>query len=524
MTWLFSFVRACLIVCGVLFLGIIISAPADAFDAKTLLKERHPKSAQILLSNQAWFPLGFGVDGVVSTVATSGTDLYVGGIFWNACGNPTCDNGNIPVNYIAKWDGSSWSSLGYGLDGNVFAIVVNGSDVYVGGVFTNACGAPGCGSGNIPVNHIAKWNGTTWSAVGNGFDSAVFALAVSGSEVYVGGAFTYLCGNTACDTNNQVVNRMARWNGTNWVSIGKGVNNHVLAIDVAGTDVYFGGGFQYLCNVDCSSANTTVNFITKWDGTQLMPLGAGLNGAVSAIAVDSSNVYLGGSFDAICGDTSCGNLNTIANHIAKWNGSNYETVGNGLGDVVSDLTIDGSKLYAGGSFTIACASSACSNTSPTANHIAVWDANSWSNVEYGMNDSVATLALSNGHLFAGGMFQNVCGDISCVMRNRTMNSVADYHTCTSAPTQAILKSPKSSGVTRKSKPTLKWIAAPCAETYDVTIRDAATRKNVEKVNGLLTLQYKTTKTLAKGRTYKWFVQACNTYGCTKSDIWKFTIQ
>ena len=120
-------------------------------------------------------------------LAVSGTDLYVGGQFINAAGIAEAD-------YVAKWNGSAWSALGSNgpgtgaLNGYVNALAVSGSDLYVGGDFTNAAGIPA-------ADYLAKWNGSAWSALGsNGagdgaLDNAVFALAVSGTDVYVGGAF-----------------------------------------------------------------------------------------------------------------------------------------------------------------------------------------------------------------------------------------------------------------------------------------------------------------------------------------------
>jgi hypothetical protein len=88
---------------------------------------------------------------------------------------------------------------------------------------------------------------------------------------------------------------------------------------------------------------------------------------------------------------------------------------------------------------------------------------------------------------------------------------------------AILKLPANNATTSKTRPTLKWNAANCADTYNVTIKDAATGKKVDSATGLTVLQYRT-KTLSKGKTYKWFVQACNTHGCAKSTTWKLTVQ
>ncbi len=97
-----------------------------------------------------WYPLGSGVGGGtypwVYAIAVSGSDVYVGGDFTKA--------GGITVNYIAQWDGSSWYPLGSGVGGGgtypqVNAVAVSGSDVYVGGQFTQA--------GGNPANYIARW-------------------------------------------------------------------------------------------------------------------------------------------------------------------------------------------------------------------------------------------------------------------------------------------------------------------------------------------------------------------------------
>src|SRR5262245_15777496 len=85
-----------------------------------------------------------GVEGDVLALAVSASgDVYVGGDFKLV--------NDLAVNYIAKWDGSTWSTLGTGLNGRVGAIAINGSDVYVGGAFTTA--------GGIGASRITKWDG-----------------------------------------------------------------------------------------------------------------------------------------------------------------------------------------------------------------------------------------------------------------------------------------------------------------------------------------------------------------------------
>lgn len=59
---------------------------------------------------------------------------------------------------------------------------VAGINLYVGGSFVTV--------GGITVNRVARWNGTSWFALGNGFNDAVHALAVVNAELYTGGRYT----------------------------------------------------------------------------------------------------------------------------------------------------------------------------------------------------------------------------------------------------------------------------------------------------------------------------------------------
>lgn len=95
--------------------------------------------------------------------------------------------------------------------------------------------------------------------------------------------------------------------------------------------------------------------------------------------------------------------------------------------------------------------------------------------------------------------------------------------CTAKPAKPTLKSPADHATTNKTRVKLKWNAAECAETYNVKIQDAATGKTVDSATGLTELKYKTIA-LTKGKTYKWFVQAVNGNGKTKSVKRTFTLQ
>jgi hypothetical protein len=109
----------------------------------------------------------------------------------------------------------------------VYALAVSGSTLYAGGGFTTA--------GGSAANYIAQWNGSSWSALGSGMNNYVYALAVSGSTLFAGGYFTTEGGSAAHD--------IAQWNGGSWSALGSGMNNYVYALAVSGSTLFAGGGF-----------------------------------------------------------------------------------------------------------------------------------------------------------------------------------------------------------------------------------------------------------------------------------------
>jgi hypothetical protein len=305
-----------------------------------------------------------GLDSSVYAITVSGNNIYVGGDFTTA--------GGYAANKIAVWNGIYWSALGGGLSGGsggdgVRAIAVSGTDVYVGGCFTQA--------GVTPVSFIARWdwNTSTWSDVGGGVNGYVYEIAVSGTDVYVGGSFTHAGGS--------LVNYVARWdtNTSTWSDVGGGTNNQVTGMAVSGTDLYVGGSF-----------NSPGNHIAKWDGASWSGLGDGVNGAVTTIAVSGTDVYVGGLF------TSPGN------YIAKWNGISWSTLGSGLNDVVMGIAMLGLDVWVGGVFTQAGGKWACvghwfaSLTIVTPNGGESWEQGSSHPIIWNTSIGIPTVRLERG--------------------------------------------------------------------------------------------------------------------------------
>ncbi len=153
-------------------------------------------------------PLGAGVSGdpsgggVFAFAFLPGGDVIVGGSFTIA--------GGAPANNIARWDGTSWSALGAGVSNasgtpsvNALAVMPNG-DLIAGGSFTAA--------GGVSANAIARWDGAAWSALGAGLTGGSFSTIVKAlvvmpdGDLVAGGSFGF-AGGVA--TGN-----IARWTTT----------------------------------------------------------------------------------------------------------------------------------------------------------------------------------------------------------------------------------------------------------------------------------------------------------------------
>ena len=350
----------------------------------------------------SWSALGTGIDngqgGAVDSLAVyddgSGPALYAGGLFTTA--------GGISANRIAKWNATSWSALGSGMNGDIGTLTVfddgSGPKLYAGGSFTTA--------GGVAANRIAKWDGTSWSALASGMNDEVDALAVyddgSGPALYAGGDFTTAGGISA--------NRIAKWNATSWSALG-GMNLRVDSLTVhddgSGPALYAGGAF--------TSAGGAASRIAKWNGTSWSALGSGLQHLLSYSTLDlhggtmavyddggGAALYVGGSF------TTAGGVG--ANNLAKWNGTSWSALGSsGLSNlvraVVSHDDGGGPALYVGGSMKNA--------GGVEVNYVARWDGSNWSALGSGVSDEVWALAVyddgSGPALYAGGYFASAGG-------------------------------------------------------------------------------------------------------------------
>lgn len=392
----------------------------------------------------SWSALGAGCKGGVSCIGIFGSDIYVGGGFTNV--------GGVSARAFAKWDGVSWTTwpttdgvFQYPLNDVPNRMLINNGSLYIGGGFNQAGdvianhvvrydgsnfyplgGKPANGfttppinvscigqaddgiyvgglftaAGKTLVNRIARWDGTNWNDVGggtmggNGSANRVLAIAGLGKDVYVGGTFTNAGGNN--------VSNIAHWDGANWWNMGLGFDASVTVLAATAGAVYAGGNFTNVINPPFSS---TVNHIAMWDGFNWYSLGSGVNAnsGVSAIAVSGNNVYIGGGFTNASGVT--------ANRIAMWDGANWNSLGtgsaNGVSGLVYAIAVNGSDVYVGGSFA---------NAGTNVVHgIAKWDGASWTGLGSGATNGASTAEVralafgADGKLYCCGRFTNMSG-------------------------------------------------------------------------------------------------------------------
>lgn len=391
---------------GLLFCSIF-SAVFIAVLTTLLSSPLRVQGATAQPANGAWDDRfgAVGVEGKVTAIAVAPAGMvYVGGEFTKA--------GGIAARHIARWDGRSWQPLGEGIDGDVYAIAVAGDDIYVAGKFGVA--------GGVTANGIARWDGAAWSTVGDGSGplddyfgtpqpGRIYALLVRGDKLYVGGDFVAIDGVTA--------HHVAQWDGVTWSAVGEGMGEldwenkfvpqaTVYALATDGATLYAGGDFKL-------ADGATANSVAQWDGNTWSTLGGGVTltdgngepqkGTVKALAVHNGALYAGGWFDKAGGKA--------ANHIAVWQGNSWHPLGVGVRAEqyaseaqIRALTFSGNTLYVGGLFVGA--------GNQTIDLLAKWENNSWSEVGSGINndgyDGVAVLTTgAAGEIYMGGNFRIV---------------------------------------------------------------------------------------------------------------------
>ena len=218
----------------------------------------HPNAAWWdILGGAHFWPLEIGpLNGSVYAMRHfddgSGEALYLGGLFTSG--------GTGTVNRVARRGAAGFEALGDGFDNAVLSLAlfrapILGQALYAAGVFHN--------SGTASLDYVARWDGTSWHDLDGGMNSSVQAILAAnigdGEKLYATGSFT-LAGGVNADY-------VARWTGSEWKPLGLGLSGSspltmgiaLAEADEEGTDgcVYVGGRFE-------QAGTLVANNVARW--------------------------------------------------------------------------------------------------------------------------------------------------------------------------------------------------------------------------------------------------------------------
>ncbi|HMT30184.1 MAG TPA: T9SS type A sorting domain-containing protein, partial [Bacteroidia bacterium] len=285
---------------------------------------------------------------------------------------------------------------------------------------------------NMYLSNIGIWDGANWDTLGAGVSGPILSSVEYNGNLFIGGGFIYAGGasfpdpradnltywdgnqyhltdyhnfgalvNSLATYNNELYlgasqpfdidsvtySAIARYNGTSWSDVGGGVFSNfreILCMTKFNGELIVAGRFDF-------AGTTPANNIARWDGNQWHTIGDGLNYYVRSVYVDSSTntLYAGGSFT--------GSGTTPLNFIAQWDGTAWLPLGNGLSDAVRTITKYKSQLYAG--------------TTPFSNPSALmsFDGTNWAPVIPSPNKLVYCINVFQDELYVSGIFDSIGG-------------------------------------------------------------------------------------------------------------------
>ncbi|MCB0834132.1 MAG: hypothetical protein KDC45_11765, partial [Bacteroidetes bacterium] len=308
----------------------------------------------------SWDSVSLGLNGAVLALATRDSILYAAGNFSNAGGDTLADQ-------VAKWDGSSWSALGSGFKGYnpPRTLAFFDDKLYT---FRAADGTL------LAEDFFGVWNDTTWEVAKNP-SPFIQKLVSTADKLYI------------CHTGGIIT-----WDGSSFENVSPQLNGLINDVATSGNDLFVVGFAENIGN------HPYGDNVAKWDGSSWSALGSGLNGSVETVAISGNEIYVGGTF------TDAGG-NPNADHIAKWNGSSWEALGTGLNNTVNEIVIRDGDVYVSGIFTDA-------GGNANADGIAKWNGTSWEAFGTGVNSTLYTeMAISGSNIYITGIFASA-GNVS----------------------------------------------------------------------------------------------------------------
>lgn len=318
---------------------------------------------------------------------------------------------STPVSGVGHYNyrTDTWTALGSGANATVYTLLI-GPDgyLYAGGEFSSI--------GGVSVTGFARWNGSTWAAIGGsiaGGGQRVRSIVFDAQgRIYIGGSFTSVNGVTA--------NNIAMWDGSAWNAMGgastRGANAEVLALAFdGGTSIYAAGTFTAVGTI--LGLDVTAYGIARWDTFQETWNQVGGTGLATSgedvfdmLIGPNGRLFITGEFgDGMAQDTS-------ATNFAVWNGA-WSSLDGGFTDVgyAINLLPDGNLFVTGEFFEDG-------NPVRAVDYGVVLNGNRWLNADF-MPEAPAIRAVGwdNEYEYYGGTGFSVIrgGDVTAVTNANT---------------------------------------------------------------------------------------------------------
>ena len=336
---------------------------------------------------------------VYACVSDGAAGWFIGGFFTSIGGVQRNNIAHILANgsLDLAWNPNAEGITSTQIDApGVYALAVAGGLLYVGGAFSSIGGQTryGIAALDVATGLATPWNPNAWTQYYPTIPPVVVGLAVSGNTVYAGGLFNSIGGRVrndiaALDATTGLANE---WNP----NVG-GALPYVMTVVETGNTIYIGGSFSSAggqSRNNIAALDATTGLATSWNPNA--------NNQVNAIAVSGGVVYVGGSFSSIGIPYMYAPPSARLAAIDAATGFATAWAPNPSGRVQT-LLVSGSSVFVGGSFnTIA---------GQTRSHLAELDVTTGVATAWAPNadGTVNVMALSGSTVFTGGLFSSVGG-------------------------------------------------------------------------------------------------------------------
>jgi hypothetical protein len=346
-------------------------------------------------SASAWNP---SADAQVLGLAVGGTTVYACGSFQSIGGQ---SRNKIAAIDAATGTATAWNPrvIDQGGAGRVFALALSGSTIYVGGSFTSI--------GLHARNHLAVIDATTGALtdVDPNPDGDISALLANGPTVYVAGGFNHIGGQprTGIAALDASTGAATAWNANSDGGVG--------AIALGGSAIYVSGGFANIggqprdrfAALDLTTASATSFTMSIYSLDPFNP-----SATISALAVGGPVLYVCGRFDGLSGQPrkDIGAVDAVTGDATPWNPA---PAANGQSFVVSALAVDGPTVYAGGLFNNigGLPHNSLAALLPETGAATFWDPDP-KNPSSGFS-TVGVITVSGSTVYVGGSFTSIGG-------------------------------------------------------------------------------------------------------------------